>query len=195
MNHSAKSRRNFLGIMGILTSGTVIAGSPLCLLEEKETVNESLQRDWTAFVENNKATRFFNLTGIDLQTKLVPIDGQQNKAGDIMHLSKENILVLPTWIHWNNSVKAKDVVISFFENSYPYKKIKSINRFELTAINKLSTENTDTNILQTLCIKNTQATSPKSGISARINKSRRLQNVTLYCNHRIILKENLFYNA
>lgn len=195
MNHSAKSRRNFLGIMGLLTSGTVIAGSPLGLLENKEGGKGSLQQDWTAFVENNKATPFVNLTGIHLQTKLVPLDGQQNMEGDVLHLPKENILVLPTWIHWNNSNKANDVLISLFENNYPYKKIKSINRFELAALTKLSSKGTESDILQTFCTKNKQTISSKTAISARINKKWRLQHVTLHCNNRIILKENLFYHA
>lgn len=196
MKPTSNSRRNFLGTLAILTSGTVVAGSPLSLLDtgNKPMGDASLQKSWNEVIKNNGASGFLNITGTELPHGFSSINGLQHKAGDIVCFGKENILAQPAWIYWgNNRNTPDDVVISFFENSYPYKKIKSINRFELKALAKLGT---DKNILQGLCTKNRSTNKAKLNVQTRIRKRKQVQqDIKLYSNNEIVLKEQLFYNV
>lgn len=196
-NQSLNSRRNFLGTLAILTSGTVVAGSPLSLFQESSTGDTTLQKHWDALIKNRGASGFLNITGTTLPHNFTPIDGLVSKMGNIVSFDKENMLAQPTWIYrGNNRNNPDDVVISFFENSYPYKKIKSINRFELKALVKLDTGNSDENILQALCNKKQQTDNAKAmfSVKTRICKGKYTQDINLYRNNEIVFKEHLFYN-
>lgn len=197
MNQPLNSRRNFLGTLAILTSGTVVAGSPLSLFDNGATGDTTVEKSWSEFIKNNGASGFLNITGITLPHGLTAINGFVNRAGDIVSFEKENMLALPTWIYWdNNRNTPDDVVVSFFENSYPYKKIKSINRFELKALVKLGNTNGDANLLQAICTKphRADAAGTKLVLQTRIAKRKQIQDISLYSNNNIVLKEQLFYN-
>jgi hypothetical protein len=197
MNQLLNSRRNFLGTLAILTSGTVVAGSPLSLFDNDATGDNTVEKTWNEFIKNSGASRFLNITGITLPHNLTAINGLVNKAGDIVSFEKENMLALPTWIYWgNNRNRPDDVIVSFFENSYPYKKIKSIDRFELKALVKLGNTNGDDNLLQAICTKQhgLNAAKTKLVVQTRITKKKHVQDISLYNNNNIVLKEQLFYN-
>lgn len=198
MSQPLNSRRNFLGTLAILTSGTVVAGSPLSLFDKNATGDTTVQKNWEKFVKNSGAAGFLNITGIVLPHNFTPINGLESRTGDIVSFEKENMLAQPTWIYWgNNRNTPDDVVISFFENSHPYKKIKTINRFELKALVKLDTGNTDENMLQAICNKKQQTgnVKPMLNIQTLIRKGKHVQDVTLYSDNKMVLKEQLFYNV
>ena len=197
MNQRNNSRRNFLGIMAILTSGSVVAGSPLCLLNDEAGAGSavSLQQQWALFLAGHPTTSFNNSTGIKLPTGLLPLTGQRNVAGDVVHLVKENILAQPTWIYWGDHQQPDDIIISFFENKFPYKKIRNIDRYELAAIGKLAGAHEDKKMLQSLFVKSSHSGQPRLFINTRIKKYSKVQDIVMYHNNDIVLKDQLFYNV
>lgn len=198
MNQPLNSRRNFLSTLAILTSGTVVAGSPLSLFDKNGTGGDTtLQKNWDELLKNSSASVFLNMTGITLPHNFAAINGLESKMGDIVSFDKENMLAQPIWIYWGNNRRTPDdVVISFFENSYPYKKIKSINRFELKALVKPEIVNADENTLQAMCNKKQQDGNTKAALSVqtRILKGKHAQDIKLYSNNKIVLNQQLFYN-
>lgn len=193
MNPVTNSRRNFLGIMAILTSGTVVAGSPLCLLNDKKSSAALLKKDWETFLAAGEARSVIPMH--TLQTGIEAMNGQRFEAGEAMYLPQQNMLAQPTWIYWGNNNKPSDVIVSFFENSGDHKKIKNINRFELAALAKLGATHADKDLLQHICTKKAQDKKPALNILTKIKKDQQLQNVVLYKNNTVVFKEQLFYNV
>jgi hypothetical protein len=185
------SRRHFLSTMAMLGSATVLAGSPLPLFDTK-TPAASLKKSWSLLQKNYGASVFLNLTGGVPAFSLPFVPGQVNKEGKMVEFREENLLAQPTWIYWGkNTSEPDDVVITFYGNVYPYKKIKSINRFEMQALAQLPNNN---NLLHAIC---TQPTEEKSrlAVHTRIAKSKITQDVHLVANNNIVLKQQFFYNV
>lgn len=188
------SRRNFLGIMAILTSGTVLAGSPLCLLEDKKLPGHcTLKNDWEKFMAAREARPAWPLA--TLQTNITAMPGMKYEQGQCIYLPEENLLALPTWIYWGNSEAPNDVLVSFFDNDNPQKKLKNINRFELAALAKLSVQPNEQLLLRSFCSKDHQQKKNIHVFRTSIKKQQQHQYVELRQGNHIVLKEPLFYNV
>ena len=198
MKHTGNSRRNFLGIMAVLTSGTVLAGSPMALLDECGQ-KADLKKSWETFLQQYHATGFLNIGDIHLPEMPESLKGQHHHTGPIISFEQEGILAQPTWVHWNNKTKPSDLLISFFENNAPYRKIVTINRYELEAMLKLSsTTATSDSLLVAIC-KNCRAqnSEARNGLQVKntIQKNKKLQLVRLYEHNNIILENQFIINA
>lgn len=186
------SRRNFLSTLAILSSGTVLAGSPLNVWG-KSSAAVSLQDNWDLLIKKYGVSGFLNLAGSVSPLVLQPVEGQLNKAGDMVSFGKEQLLAQPTWIFWGtNRSEPDDVVVTFYEDSYPYKKIQSINRFELQALLQLPSANDPLPAL-----RNKGMAGAKDGlvVKTRITRKKAVQDVQLFANKNIIFKQQFFYNV
>jgi hypothetical protein len=185
------SRRNFLSTLAILGSGTVLAGSPLNVWAKNSSAS-SLEANWALLVKNYGATGFLKLAASVSQQVLQPVMGQLNKACDIVHFGKENLLAQPTWIYWaNNGNQPSDVVITFYEASHPYKKLQSINRFELQALVQMPI---DKNPLPAICKKGVAAAKNRLQVKTKIGRKKAVQDVQLFENKNIVFNQQFFYN-
>ncbi len=197
MKHTGNSRRNFLGIMALLTSGTVLAGSPLALLDEDDQ-KEDLKKSWETLLQQYNATGYLTIGDIQLPQIPEPLKGQLHKTGPIISFEQEGILAQPTWVHWNNNSKPNDLLISFFENNATYKKIVTINRYELDAMLKLSSTTNSESLLAAIC-KNCKAENSgvKNGLEVKtvIQKNKRVQQAMLYKYNNIVLENQFIINA
>ena len=197
MKHTGNSRRNFLGIMALLTSGTVLAGSPLVLLEE-DGQKEDLKKSWEKLLQQYNATGFLTIGDIQLPQMPEPLKGQTHTTGPIISFEQEGILAQPTWVHWKNNDKPRDLLISFFENNAAYKKIVTINRYELEAMLKLSTTANSESLLTAIC-KNCKAqkNGMKNGLQVKtsIKKNKGVQQAILYKHNNIVLENQFIINA
>lgn len=188
---ATNSRRNFLSTLAILGSGTVLAGSPLNVWG-KNSKAASLEDTWALLVNNYGASGFVNLAGSVTPQVLQPVTGQLNKAGDVVSFDKEQLLAQPTWIFWgDNHSEPNDVVVTFYENSYPYKKIQSINGFELQALVQMPSDKDPL-----LALRNRAMAGDKDGlvVKTRITKEKAVQEVQLFANKNIVFKQQFFYN-
>ena len=189
----ANSRRNFLGTLALLSSGTLLAGSPSNLFDSSNAGNASLKKNWAAFLEKYEASGFINLSdNINAQAPVLA-PGHKGKAGEVVSIGKENLLAQPTWIYWEkNSSHPDDVLVNLLETSHPYKRVRTINRFELQALVQLPAENS---LLQAICVKPGVTSETVLNVKTRIEKRRNVQDVNLISNNDILLTQQFFYNA
>jgi len=189
----ANSRRNFLSTLALLSSGTVLAGSSSNLFDTSKAGNASLKKSWAAFVRNYGASGFVDFTNSVAYTP-EPVKGHSHKAGETVSFTSENLLAQPTWIYWDkNSSHPDDVLVSFFESSYPHKKVKSINRFELMALLQLPAEK---QMLRAICSKPLDDTKDRLNVKTCIGKRKNVQDVTLIGNNNnVMLKQQFYYNV
>lgn len=193
MKATGNSRRHFLGMMAVLTSGTVLAGSPTVLFNSKTNDGEQLRNQWKKLLAQQDASSYLNLLGTTFTDTAIPAAGHTHKAGAMVCFEKENLLAKPTWVHWGNNSDPDDVLISLYENRHPYKKLKTLNRYELDALVALAVNNQDVS-LTSICVKTKEA--PRSIVSTtRISRSKKLQDINLYNHQQLILSEQLFYNV
>ncbi len=186
------SRRNFLSTLAILSSGTVLAGSPLNIWG-KDTKAASLEDSWALLVKKYGASTFVNFAGGNSLPEMLPVTGQLNKTGGITRFEKEQILAQPTWIFWsNNRSEPDDVVVTFFEDSYPYKKIQSINRFELQALVQLPAHKD-----RLPALRNKGAAGATDGlvVTTSIKRKKAVQDVQLFANKNIVFTQQFLYNV
>src|SRR6185312_9523036 len=87
------------------------------------------------------------------QSENIPlIKGHLHEQGKLVFFEKEDLLAQPTWIYWqNNKYKPADIIINVFENKPPYKKIRTLNRFELEALVQFSEKRKEEKLLLALC--------------------------------------------
>lgn len=185
------SRRNFLSTLAILSSGSLLAGSPLNVFGAHSSTI-SLEENWDLLLKNYGATHLLDLPGC-VSVSMQALPGQLNQVGNLVSFGKEQLLAQPTWIFWgNNRNQPNDVVITFFEDKYPYKKIKSINRFELQALIQLPAHK-----VPLLAICNSKKVEGKDGllVKTRITRKKAVQDVQLFSNANIILRQQFFYNV
>lgn len=187
------SRRNFLSALAILSSGTVLAGSPLAMFEKTDAGGASLKSKWALFINKYGAGSFLNIAGSAVSHNMQAVNGHTHTFGEIVRFTEQRLLAQPTWIHWRgNKRRPDDVVIHFYEDAYPYKKIKSINRFELLALIQLQEQE---NLLQAICIKNKETNTNRLEVKTRIAKRKTVQEVNFFANNNIVLKQQFFYNV
>lgn len=189
MQQNQFSRRSFLSAMAILTSGTLVAGSPMGLLEDG---NADIRKSWKKFVEINAGTSFWGSTKFPVAEVA---KGHSCEAGDVIAFPQYNMLAQPNWIYWGDKNKASDIIINFFENDPPYKKTRSINRFEMEAFLQLAERKNEKDLLLSLC--NTDPTAAKRLlVKTRIKRSKQqVHDVALYENNNLTFKKQLFYNV
>ncbi|RYY32429.1 MAG: hypothetical protein EOP46_19010 [Sphingobacteriaceae bacterium] len=193
MNESMNSRRNFLSTLAILTSGTLVAGSPANLLKGANHTL-SVKERWNEFRKRFEASPYFSGTGMELSYNPAAINGHRNKAGEFLSLSN-GLLVQPTWIYWGaDKQEPDDVLVTFYETNNGMRKIKTINRFELDALVTMAVKKEPRQLLNILCNKDKQKA--KDFIAhTYVKKTNLMQVVKLYNNKELVLKKQLFYNV
>ncbi len=186
------SRRNFLSTLGILSSGTVLAGSPLALFENGST-EQDLKSKWALMTKKYGAGNFLNISGSAIENHMQPVKGLQYANGQVVSFAEQGLLAQPIWIHWTGrSGKPDDVVIHFFEDVFPYKKVKSINRYELLALQQLPLQE---NLLQAVCQKSKSVTGSRVEITTRVAKRKIVQETKCFTDHTLVLKQQFLYNV
>lgn len=193
MSEFINSRRGFLSTLAILTSGTLIAGSPTTLL----TTNNhelSVKERWDEFLRKFGGTTYFNFIETKLPFHPVATAGHTYKAGPFVSLPNR-ILVQPTWIYWGTSMQqADDVLVTFYNEADGSRKIKTINRFELDALVSMAGKKDPAQLLSILCSDDKLKTKDFRA-STKIKKGRATQEVRLYNNKELIATKQLFYNV
>lgn len=189
----ANSRRNFLGTLALLSSGTLLAGSPSNLFDSSNAGNASLKKNWAAFLEKYEASGFINLSdNINAQSPVLA-PGHTGKAGEVVSIGKENLLAQPTWIYWEkNSSHPDDVLVNLLEASYPYKRVRTINRFELQALVQLPAEK---QLVKAICVKPGTTDSDRLNVKTIIEKRRNVQDVMLTRNNDILFTTQFLNNV
>jgi hypothetical protein len=198
MMNNQNSRRNFLSSIAILSAGTVIAGSPAKLFSSGEDETMNPEEAWKTYMKNAGASVCLNVAGLELPVTSTEVKGHLVKRGRIVSFEKENLLAQPAWIYWgSNTTKPADVLINVYENKYPYKRLTTINRYELNALAQVSKKNAGENLLLASCVKNNIENKQlrRLRIHTKINKRKLSQDISFYKNDSIILKEQLFYSA
>lgn len=189
----ANSRRNFLSSLAILGSGTVLAGSPLAIFENGDASNASLKSKWAALINKYGASSFLNVAGSAISHNMQAVNGHTHTGGEIVCFSEQKLLAQPTWIYWGrNRGRADDVVIHLYEDVHPYKRVKSINRFELLALVQLPGQE---NLLQAICTKHKEENRNRLEVKTRIAKRKTVQEVNLFANNNIVSKQQFIYNV
>lgn len=195
MIKSSNSRRQFLGSLAILAAGTAFAG-PHSQLLALGTPSDDLERMWRQYLKNTNAVRYSGNVNKDCYLN-INANGQQVKAGGFVLFEKENLIAQPVWIYWLNKRSApSDVVINVFENEYPYKKIRSLNRFELEALHKVSKKQAEELLLTAACAKNTFEKTVAHSMEIKtifLIKSYSKQ-IRYYKNNQLILNDQQLYN-
>ena len=195
--NNINSRRSFLSSLAILSAGTVFAGSPIKLLSTKED-NIEVEKIWDAYVKKAGASVFLNLTAVNLPVNHTEVKGHTNKKGTILNFSKENLLAQPTWIYWGRDTsKPNDVIINVYENKHPFKRLAALNKYQLNALLNFTNKTTNDNLLLAICVQNNHQNKlePRLIINTSIKKSKQIQDICLYKNETVILREKLFLNV
>ncbi len=192
MKEIANSRRNFLTTLALLSSGTVLAGAPAGLFDTGKAGNASLKKSWATLVKNYGASGLVDFTNGVAHT-LEPVKGHSHQAGETVSFSTQNLLAQPTWIFWDkNSSHPDDMLVHFFENSYPYKKVKSINRFELLALVQLTSEEY---MIQAICIPSRDTNHPRLDVKTRTGKRQNILEANLIGNHKVVFTKQFSYTV
>ena len=190
MVNNKNSCRHFLSVMGILGSGTLVAGSPMALLNREDAVD--LKKQWKLFVTAFDGSSF-GTPATEAITNIQHTDGHRFEQGAISRLAANNLLAMPTWIYWgNNDDHPSDMLVSFFEDKAPYKKIKTIHRFELEALVKLAAEQESQELLALLCKPATSA-GDKLVFHMHISGRKKVMDIALQQNG-INFQKQFFYN-
>lgn len=198
MMNSQNSRRNFLSSIAILSAGTVVAGSPASLFSSGGDEQISPEKTWKTFIKNAGASGYLDIAGIELTVVNTEVKGHGVKKGGIVSFEKEGLLAQPAWIYWGNNLsQPADVLINIYENSYPYKRLGTINRYELEALAQVSKKNADENFLLASCIKNNTENKlmPRLKINTKIKNGKLSQDISFHKNDSVILKQQLFYTT
>ncbi|RYY48251.1 MAG: hypothetical protein EOO06_10710 [Chitinophagaceae bacterium] len=193
MSEFINSRRGFLSTLAILTSGTLIAGSPTTLLTSNNH-ELSVKERWDEFMKKFGATTYFSFIETKLPYKPVATAGHTYEAGQLVSLSN-GILVQPTWIYWGTGKqKADDVLVTFYNGTDGSRKLKTINRFELDALVSMAGKKDPAQLLSILC-SDDKLKSKDFMASTKIKKGSATQEIRLYNNKELIAAKQLFYNV
>ena len=197
MLNSQNSRRSFLASLAVLSAGTVISASPLRLFSSQEDTND-LQLMWSSFLKNAGAREYCSSTALSAGIMSVETKGHVNRLGKAVYFEEENLLAQPTWIFWqNNQFKPADVLIHVYENKHPYKKIITLNRFQLNALMQVSKKTGEKHLLTSLFTKRTSGDKIGATLKTQttIKKRSHIQHISYYKNDQLLLKEKLIHNA
>ncbi len=189
------SRRNFLSSIAILSAATAIAGSPAKIFSVNgEEV--SLVHKWKSFLRRKGAKEYDGIADLNQNERIPLIKGHSYKQGKLVSFSTENLLAQPTWIYWqNNQYKPADVIINVFENKPPYKKLRTLNRFELEALLQFSKKVEEQNLLLALCTQKDNRHNTHAIVITRIQKKLPAPEIAFFKNGTLLRNEKLIYNA
>lgn len=141
----------------------------------------------------NGAGSFLNFNNV--QPEAIPVTaGHRHKAGSIVSFNDAGMLAQPTFIYWGNSSKPADMLIRFFENSAPYKTIRTLNRFEMEAFIQLAGTKQPQELLQLAC-SNGNNKMNRMQVKTTVKKRRQVHDVTLFENNKAVFSQQLFYNV
>ena len=189
------SRRNFLCSIALLSAGTAIIGSPVKIFSSNnETAN--LENKWKSFLKITGAKEYDGFVNLNQSESIPLIKGHFHEQGKLVSFQKENLLAQPTWIYWqNNKYKPTDVIINVFEDKSPYKKIRTLNRFELEALLQFSKKTEEENLLLALCTQKGIDHKTHAIVKTKIQKKSPTQEIAFYKNRTLLRREKLIYNA
>jgi len=189
------SRRNFLSSIAILSAGTAIAGSPVKIFSSNNEVAD-LRNKWKSFLKIAGAKEYDGFADLNQSENIPLIKGHLHEQGKLVFFEKENLLAQPTWIYWqNNKYKPADIIINVFENKYPYKKLRALNRFELEALLQFSKKTEEENLLLALCTQKGIGHKTHAIVITKIQKKSPTQEIAFYKNGTLLRNEKLIYNA
>lgn len=186
------NRRNFLSSLAILSVGTTFGSTARQLPFINE--EEDLQKKWTAFQKSFGGHRSYPTADLSLHNNF-DVKGHLYKYGDIVFFPKENLIAQPTWIYWkNNFTKPADVVVTLFENNYPFKKILRFNRYEMDALYRISKEPGSELLLSASCNKQNLIAGTSDGIvtiKTNIKKKSRIQDISYHKGQLLVYKDKI----
>jgi hypothetical protein len=189
MNNNQNSRRNFLSSLAILCAGTAVNGRSLSLFSSLHT-KEDVEYKWNSFWKEFGGEVYNHMS--ELRTESIvntPCKGHYHKAGKMIYFSKENILAQPTWIYWDDKkTKPSDVMITFFENNINFKKISSLNRFQMEALYHVSKKIKDEELLM-------DAATGKINSITRIKKQSQTVEIKYAKKEAVIYTTNLIHHT
>lgn len=189
------SRRSFLGSLAILSAGTVFGSSPMQHFFSADVAD--LQREWKLFFTRAGAKEYggaANLPGLCIPPEM---KGHAGKAGKAIHFENEHLLAQPVWIFWqNNANKPSDVVITVFEDRHPYKRIATLNRFELEGLLLVSKKTSQRELLLASCTKKGQENKLQGSVQTytKIKRRSQVHDISYYKDDKLLVKEKLVYN-
>ena len=189
------SRRNFLSNMAILSTGVLLLPSGINL--PATNGDGDLQKKWNSFWRKSSGQKMPPSSAFK-EYNISNIKGHTYKNGELIFFPEENIIAKPTWIFWdNNQLRPADVVITLIEST-SLKKIARLNRFELNALCRLSTQFNNDKILTAFC-NNIKSFSEKNLASLKnkttITKNSQLQQVSYYKEQALVLNKKFIYHS
>lgn len=189
------SRRHFLSSIAILSAASTIAGSPVRVFSKNDE-EESLMQKWKSFLKISGAKEQDDLPDLNEREPIPLIKGHYHKQGRLVFFQKENMLAQPTWIYWQkNHYKPTDVIINVFENKFPYKKLRALNRFELDALLNFSKKVEEENLLLALCTQKYSGDKTHAIVITKIQTKLPDQEIAFFKKGILIRNEKLIYNA
>jgi hypothetical protein len=193
------SRRTFMSSIALLSAGAALGSANDFFLLGK--IKGSLKQQWSSFWKQNGGSASYRSVQSEEKFLLPCCNGHIHKTGEIIYFSEFNMLAQPTWIYWGKEKSnPDDVVITFFENSHPAKKIFRINRFELETVCALSD---DENIAHPLEILKQRATVYSDWqkadndlrITTSVSNGKNVRIVAKYSKKEITIENKLIYNT
>lgn len=189
------TRRNFLNSIATLSAVTAIAGSPVKIFSVNDE-EASLVLKWKSFLKITGAKEYDGFADLSQNERIPLIKGHSHKQGKLVSFQKENLLAQPTWIYWqNNQYKPADVIINVFENKSPYKKLRTLNRFELEALLQFSKKVEEDNLLLALCTQKDSRDKTHAIVITRIQKKLPTLEIAFFKKGTLLRNEKLIYNA
>ena len=198
MNYQT-SRRTFMSSIALLSAGAALGSANDFFLLGK--IKENLKLRWSSLWKKNGGSPSYGSFLSEEKSLLRCCKGHIHKKGELIYFSKLDMLAQPTWIYWGKErSNPDDVVITFFENSHPAKKILRINRFELETVCMLSA---DKNIADPLKIlkerapvhSDSQKVDNDLRITTSVSDGKNVRIVAKYSEKEITIENKLIYNT
>lgn len=194
--NNQNSRRSFISSLAILSAGTAIAGSPINLFSATEKTTD-LQQVWKSYLKIAGAKEYTGSAVLD-SIEITNTKGHFPRFGNPVYLQPENVLARPVWIYWaNNQLKPADVLINIYENEAPYKKIKTVNRYELAAMLQVFDKTGDAQLILASPNKKDEPENSACRLHVKtlIHKKFQIQHVSYFKNRQLLLNEKFIYNT
>ena len=195
MQRYQNSRRNFLSNMSILSAGALLRPSSINLPAITKGDDSDLQKKWESFWVKSSGKKILHSSFTS--HNLLNVKGHTYKNGEPIFFPKENIVAQPTWVFWgNNQLKPADVVITLIESA-SLMKIARLNRFELNALCKASTQFNNDKILTAFCNNVNPFAKKLDSLKNKtaITKNSQTQQVSYYKERSLIFHKKFIYHS
>ncbi|MEO6232199.1 MAG: hypothetical protein ABJB11_00780 [Ferruginibacter sp.] len=196
MTNSQRNRRSFLSTIAILSAGAAFGSTIKQFSSPAINTPTDLKEKWAAFWKQAGGQHFNGLP--HPENNSISIKGHKPTYGQAIFFPEENIVALPTWIFWeNNRYKPADMIITLFESNESFKKIISLNRYEMDALYHLSKEQ-PVNDVRLTAFKHSNKTGHNSSAliktKTNIKKEIGIQDISYFNGQMLVFKDKKFYH-